>query len=160
MIVELTGLVTDGSARDAIPPTLGFENLSFLYISWGSVSFDDGEFGWMTFVMGDDDDTGCFWVVVGDDVVDGSFTKACVVVLFVLEGICVVLVMLSYVGKWWVFKGSDVASVPPVWSCDGFNVCNWCRSCSPTGMTSKKRWNFNTKYIFKKGFEIKCLWFF
>jgi len=33
MIVELTGLVTDGSAKDAIPPTRGFENLSFLYAS-------------------------------------------------------------------------------------------------------------------------------
>ena len=135
MIVELTGLVTDGSAKDAIPPTRGFENLSFLYASWGSVSFDDGELGWMTFVTGDDTTIGGW--VVGDDVFAGSFTKACVVVLFALEeGICVVLVMLSYVGKWWGFKGSEIGSFPPVWSWEGFNVCSWCRSCSPTGMTS------------------------
>ena len=135
MIVELTGLVTDGSAKDAIPPTRGFENLSFLYVSWGFVSCDDGELGWMTFVTGDDTTMGAW--VVGDDVFAGSFTKACVVVLFVLEeGICVVLVMLSYVGKRWGFKGSEIGSFPPVWSWEGFNVCSWCRSCSPTGMTS------------------------
>ena len=34
------GLVSDGSANDAIPPMRGF------------VYFPDGETGWMTFVMG------------------------------------------------------------------------------------------------------------
>ena len=138
MIVELVGLVIDGSASDAIPPTRGFENLSFLYASWGSVSFDDGEFGWMTFVTGDDTTWADGWVV-GDEVFAGSFTKACVVVLFVLEGICVVLVILSYVGNCWLFNRSVIGSFAPLWSWEGFKVCNWCLSCSPTGMTSRNR---------------------
>ena len=79
MIVEPEeGLVTDGSAKDAIPPTLGLSYFWLFALYNGSGS--DGEFCWMTFVMGT-----CCWV--GDV---GSFTKACVVVLFVLEGICVV----------------------------------------------------------------------
>ena len=108
MIVD-PGLVTDGSANDAIPPTRGF---------WNFVgSFSDGEFGWMTFVLRGD--KGCW---VGDV---GSFTKACVVVLFVLEGICV-----SYMGI--VLLGSETLPVPVSW--EGFSVCNWCRS--PKGVPS------------------------
>ena len=106
MIVD-PGLVTDGSAKDAIPPTRGF---------WNFVgSFSDGEFGWMTFVLRGD--KGCW---VGDV---GSFTKACVVVLFVLEGICV-----SYI--FWL--GSETTPLPVSW--EGFSVCNGCRS--PKGVPS------------------------
>ena len=74
----------------------------------------------MTFVMGT-----CCWI--GDV---GSFTKACVVVLFVLEGICVV----SYAGGEAI--ASEIDPLPEVASWEGFNVYNWCLSCSSTGMTS------------------------